>query len=195
GRHEEHIWTDVQAYGQQVMAIEPQDRPTVRLEIANGPQAAIEHFGTRQIGKHDEIVHFTRAAMLLIDRADLHREQKAYLVATGGWQLLLDSLSPWVFEAVQTFLGRLQFLLQLGGPGWVCEITCAHDSNALERRPFVEIFEIQLTARGPGIARMDVEIGDKLHGGTFSQSVCANAGCCKSPSYTIDKLQTAISFC
>jgi hypothetical protein len=58
----------------------------------------------------------------------------------------------------------------------------------------VEIFEIQLTARGPGIARMDVEIGDKLHGGTFSQSVCANAGGCKSPSYTTDKLQTAINF-
>src|SRR5262245_483389 len=176
------------------MTIEPQDGPPVRLEIADGPQAAIEHFGTRQIGKHDEIVHFTRATMLLIDRADLHREQKAYLVATGGWQLLLDRLPPWVFESVETLLGRLQFLLQLGEPGRVREITCAHDSNALERRPFVEICKIQLTARGPVIARMDVEIGDKLHGGTFSQNMCANAGCCKSPSYTIDKLQTAISF-
>src|SRR5215831_14200339 len=121
------------------MAIEPQDGPPVRLEIANGPQAAVERFGMRQIGEHDEIVHFAGATVLFIDRADLHREQKAYLVATGRWQLLLDGLPPWVFEAVQTFLGRLQFLLQLCEPGRVREITRAHDRNALERCPFMEI--------------------------------------------------------
>ena len=57
GGHEEHVWTDVQAYGQQIMAIEPQDGPPVRLEIPNGPQAAIEHFSMPQIGKHDQVVH------------------------------------------------------------------------------------------------------------------------------------------
>src|SRR5262245_46873916 len=107
GGHEEHVWTDVQAYSEQVMAIEPQDGPPVRLEIPDGSQAAIEHVSIRQIGEHDQVVHFARAAMLLIDRADLHREQKAYLVATGGRQFLLDGLPPWVFEPVQPFLGRL----------------------------------------------------------------------------------------
>src|SRR5689334_8520269 len=113
------------------MGIERQDGPPGCLEIANGPQAAVERFGMRQIGEHDEIVHFARTPVLLIDRADLYREQKAYLVATGRRQLLLDGLPPWVFESVQTFLGRLQFLLQLGKPGRVREIACAHDSNAL----------------------------------------------------------------
>src|SRR5713101_5971297 len=149
------IWAGTKSTSGQtsrLMAIEPQDGPPVRLEIADGPQTTIEHFGMRQIGEHDEIVHFARTAMLLVDRADLHREQKAHLVSTGRRQLLLDSLPPWVFESVQTLLGRLQLLLQLGEPGRVREITCTHDSNALECRPFVEIFEIQRTARGPGIA-------------------------------------------
>src|SRR5207237_3529180 len=104
---------------------------------------------------------------------------------------LLDGLTPWVFESVQPLLGRLQFLLQLCEPGRMREITRAHDRNALERRPFVEIFKVQLTARGPSIPRMDVKIGNKLHGGTFSQSVCTNAACLQSPSYSTDKLQTA----
>src|SRR5215831_20963450 len=83
--------------------------------------------------------------------------------------------------------------MQLCEPGGVREITSAHDSNALERRPFVEIVKVQLPARGPRVPRMNVEISDKLHGWTFSQSMWANAVCCKSSSYTIDKLQTAIS--
>jgi len=78
---------------------------------------------------------------------------------------MLHGLTPGVFESIQPRLGRLEFLLQLGEPGRVREITCTHDANTLERRPFVEIFRIQLAARGPGIPRMDVEVGDKLHRG------------------------------
>ena len=76
---------------------------------------------------------------------------------------MLHGRTPGVFEAIQPRLGRLEFLLQLGEPGWVREITRTHNANTLERRPFVEIFRIQLAARGPGIPRMDVEVSDKLH--------------------------------
>ena len=83
GRYKEHIRTDFKAYFQEIVAVEPQDGPTIGLEIANSPQSAIERFDTRQIGEHDEVVHLARAAVLLVDRADLHGRQKADVVPTA----------------------------------------------------------------------------------------------------------------
>src|SRR5437588_5536274 len=100
GWNEQDLWTDPQAYFQQIMAVESQDRPTIGLEIAQRSQPAVKRLDPRQIGQHNEVMYLACAAVALMDRADLHRQQKAYLVPTGWRQFLFDRRTPAVLESV-----------------------------------------------------------------------------------------------
>ena len=77
------IRTSLQCNLQQIMAVQSQDRPAVRANIADGFQAQRQALRRVQIRQQNHTVHFARLARLFIDAADLAAQHKARRFSLG----------------------------------------------------------------------------------------------------------------
>ncbi len=161
GRNEEDIWTSLQADLQQVAAIQSQDRPAVGVEVADSCQSVVELINGGEVWQRHDVVNFARAAVLLVDGADLHGEEKAHLTAARWIELVFDCAGQIRSETKDAILGRLQFLLDLSEPFRMREVGGANKVDALERRPSMQVFRGQVAAGRAGMTRVEMNIGDE----------------------------------
>ena len=130
------------------------------MEVADGFQAEGKGLRSFQAGEDQEIVALPDPAVFLINGADLPGDGEigAALLAVGAvGQAELRA------EAVEAVSGGDQLFLELLAPGGVGEVSGAQDGNALAAGPEVQGFGGAVPAGGPGVAGVDVQVGEK-HG-------------------------------
>ena len=66
-------------------------------------------------------------------------------------------------QEVHALFSRLQPLSNFREPTGMGAVAGAQNGDAFIGGPKVQLFQVQLTARGPGIMGMDVEVGDQFH--------------------------------
>ena len=126
---------------------------------------------TRQLVRHvrhgaeargeNQVMYFARAFMALINTADLGSQHEPDLGPAGCGNFGIHRSRQLRLQTIETRLGRLEFLLKLGEPGGMREVSCSDNGNPLELRPAIETLRDHVFADGTGIAGMDVEIGDE----------------------------------
>src|SRR5919197_381582 len=104
------------------------------------------------------MVHLPRLIVLLVDRGDLDGEQKTHRPAATHGQATGDALLEFRSQSEQPRLGRHQRLAQLRSPGGVCEVSGAQHGDALARSPPREVLEVAVTAAGPGVLGVYVQV-------------------------------------
>ncbi|MBE0693026.1 MAG: hypothetical protein IH590_07960 [Aquamicrobium sp.] len=100
---------------------------------------------------------------LLVDGRDFRGEHEGDRPPAGGRQRLQKrrfDLRPEPEEAVA--FGH-QLVLDLGEPARMHAVAGADHGDPLARRPPEQVLEIEVPARGPGIFRVDVQIGKEGH--------------------------------
>ena len=84
GGEEDGLGAALQGDGEEVAAGEAEDGAAVGMEVADGFQPAGELFGFMERGEQEEVVDLAGLAALLVDGADLAREDEAGLGRAGG---------------------------------------------------------------------------------------------------------------
>ena len=163
GRDEEHVFVGFETDIQKVAAVQPQDGPTVGLQVANGAEAAVEPGYGFEGRQDDDVVDLAGLVALLVDGADFHREHEAHGAAAVLGQFLFHGGAAAGFELVQPLFGRFELLRQLGKPRWMRVIAGADYVNALERRPLVQIGGVERTAGRSRKTRVQVYVDCELH--------------------------------
>ena len=70
------LWAGVQSDFQQVTAVQTQDWPSVRVDVADRLQLLGKPFGSLEPRQQEQIVHLTRFAVLFVDGADFSGHYK-----------------------------------------------------------------------------------------------------------------------
>ena len=115
---------------QQIAAIEAQNRPAIRMDVANGLQPLRKRLRACEIRQKDHAMHFAGFAILLINGADFPADHKARRLALH----LAGQTQIWL-QRIQPFFRRFQRVFQLFAPGRVGKIARGHQRNALAPRP------------------------------------------------------------
>ena len=157
-RGDEHgFGAGLQCHLQKIPAIQPEDGAAVGMEVADALKARGQTLRRRK-GRHEnDVVHFARAPVPLVDGTDLGAEHKARLERRFAGQAQL------LFQREHALARLFERLGKLLAPRGVGEIARAHEADALAPGPEVEVRRVALAAGGPGETRMDVQIGDQ-HG-------------------------------
>ena len=160
GGHQLPLGGDLQQQLQQVPAVQLQDGPPVGVKVAaQGLQPGRQPAGLLQAGQEEQAVDLAGAAVLFVDGADLPRHQEEG-VRPGG-RPRQPQLGT---EGVDPLPGGNQLPGKLLPPGRMGAVPGAHQADALPAGPPVQMGQVTVPAGGPGIAGMDVQIG-QIHGG------------------------------
>ena len=155
---------------QQIAAVEAQDRPPVGVDVADGDQRPVQGRRGLQVGQADQVVHLARPLAVLVDVADLHGQHEAHVGGRAGARDLRRQLRRQLGPQRQQPAAVVdEPLLQLCEPARVGEVAGPHQADALALSPDPEVLEVELLARRPGEARVDVQVGHQLHGPLFAQ--------------------------
>ena len=124
---------------QQVAAVQPQDRASVRANVANRLQAGGKLVRRFQAWQQNHIMYLPRPAAPLVDRTDLAGHDK------------IRRLSPHAVRQAQRFpqgihtvARRHKLLFQLRPPCWMGKVTRADQPNALASGPPVQMRRIAI---------------------------------------------------
>ena len=107
-------------------------------------------------------MHLSDLFVLLVDVADLAREDEPHLAAARGRNLLLRFPREILAKPKEAFFGRHQLLADLLHPSRVGEVPGSEDRDALLEGGGVQGLEREVAARGAGIAGVDMKIGNEL---------------------------------
>ncbi len=162
-RHQIGVGAGVERDLQEVARVEPEDRPPVGSDIADAPEPVGKAIDGGEVGGVDEVVDFSGAVALLVDRGDFDFEQEPHRRSARRGQRRGDALFDIVAQAKQTGLGGNELLLELGAPCRMGEIAGGDDADALAARPVGQMLQVQILAGRPRIFRMDVQIGVEAH--------------------------------
>ena len=126
---------------------------------------------TRQLIRHvrhgaetrrkDQVMHFARTFMALIDTTDLGRQHEPDLGPAGCGNFGIHRSRQLRLQAIESRFGRFEFFLKFGEPGGMRKVSCSDNGNPLKLRPAIETLRDHVPADGSGIAGMNVEIGDE----------------------------------
>ena len=132
-RHKKHVRVGFQTDFQQIATVESKDRPTVRVQIADGAQPLVETRDRIEGREDNDVVNLAGLFALLVNRTDLHRQHKAHFAPTALGQFALHHIAPRRSEPVESIFGRLEFCRQFCEPLRVGVVAGADDIDALKR--------------------------------------------------------------
>ena len=159
GWNKDGLWAALQRDLQQITAVQAENRPPVRVEVADGLQTPGELLRLLQSGQKNQAVDLTRPAVLLINGTDLPGHHKAgrrpcrsrVLHAAAGAQ------------GIDTISAQLQRLCQLSPPSGVGKVPRPYEIDALASGPEIQVGGVAIPAGSPGILGVNMQIRDK-HG-------------------------------
>ena len=85
GRDKDRLGAEFQHDLQQVAAVQPQDRPSIRMDISDGLQLPGYHLRLLKVRKQNQAVYLPHSSVLFIDGTDLsgNHESGNYPICTG----------------------------------------------------------------------------------------------------------------
>ena len=174
GGDEVRVRSRLQGDLQQVPGVEPQDRPPVRVQVADPGQAV--HYPVRRIEIRgvDQVVDLPRPVELLVDGRDLDREHEPHggpLAPARGRQTFLDRPFQIRPQAEQSRLRRHELLLQLRPPRRMREVPGGDDADPLLAGPQGQVLEVAVPARRSRVLRMHVQVGVERHAAALPAAV------------------------
>ena len=151
---------------QQVPGVEPQDRPSVRMEVADPREAPGHPVHRLEVRGVDEMVNLPGLVELLVDGRDLDRKHEpggGRAAPAGRRQPAFDEPLQIGPQAVEARLRGHELLLQLRPPRRMREVAGADDGDAFLARPEREVFEITAPAGRARVLGVHVQIGVEDH--------------------------------
>ena len=151
---------------QQVPGIEAQDRPSVRVQVADPGQAVHHPLRRLEIRGVDQVVDLSRLVELLVDGRDLDREHepnRSTAAPARRRQPFLDGPFQIGTQAEQPRLRGHELFLQLGPPRRMGEVPRGDDADALLAGPDGQMLKVAVPAGGAGVFGMDVQVGIERH--------------------------------
>ena len=142
----------------QVPAVQAQNGPSVRVQVADGLQPEGELLRRLQGGQQDHIMNLAGAPVLFVDGADFPGYHKARSRLPASCNIRQP---PVRLQPVKAFFRRFHRLRQQRPPGRMRKVARAHQANPLPARPQVQVFRQAFPACGPGIFGMDMQIADQ----------------------------------
>ena len=125
GRDKHGIGRNIEGDPEQLLRIEPQDRPAVGLEVADLRQGAVQAFRALEVRREDDGMHLPRLAVLAVDAADLGGKDERDICLAGCGNIV----GPILFlESEQTIAERVKLLLQFFDPLRMGEVSGADDA-------------------------------------------------------------------
>lgn len=103
-----------------------------------------------------------RPVALAVDAADLRGEDEPDIGPARPGNIVGPEFLP---EREEPGFRRLDLFVQLLEPSGMSEVSGADNADALELRPLPDAFRAHVLARCAGVAGVDVEVGDEMHGG------------------------------
>ena len=139
---------------QQISAVQPQNRPAVRMNVSDQLQPSGKGFRLLKSGQQEQAVHLAHPFVFLINGADLSRHQKTRLLLRHA--LLMDTVL--LLQHIKPILRGFQLFHQLCPPCGVGEIPCSQNMNSLFSRHEFQMLRIAVPARCPGKPGMYVQV-------------------------------------
>ena len=154
GRDEKPLGRLVEQDLEQVAAVEPEDGPAVRGDVAERGEFGVETAHRIEIRQVEQVVDLAHPAAALVDGADLGGEDKTDVRGTGRRSNTLGHqarpVDPLVrSQAEEAGLGRFEVLVQMGEPARVGAIAGGHHRDPLDRGPGGQAVQVAGLARGP----------------------------------------------
>jgi len=144
---------------QQVPRVQPQDRPPVRLEVADLGQLLNQQFGLLPARHVDQVVDLARSLAAFVDRGNLDLQHEPHSLGARLWSLFVNGTLQFIPQSKQARFRRHQIALQFSEPLRVCEVAGAQQGHALAPRPDRHVLQIGVAARGPRVLGMHVQVG------------------------------------
>ena len=139
---------------QQIPAVQPQNRPAVRMNVADQLQPSGQRLRLLQSGQQEQTVHLAHPFLFLINGADLSRHQKARLLLRHA--LLMNAV--FLLQHIKPVLRRFQLFHQLRPPCGMGEISCSQNMNSLFSRHELQMLRIAVLARSPRKPGVNMQI-------------------------------------
>ena len=149
------LWAGFQRHFQKIAAIQPENGPSVRVDVANALQARGKALRSLKGWQEDDIMHLARAAVFFVNGADFSAQDKA------GFARGFAGQAQVFFQRKHAFARRLQRFGKFLTPGGMRKIPRTQQAHALASGPQVEMRSIALPAGGAGKAGMNVQIGNQ----------------------------------
>ncbi len=166
GRDEQRLGVRRQAQLQQVAAVQAEDRPAIRGDVADPLQARRQPSGRFHVGEQHQVVHLSHRAEPLVDRADLACQHEPHRgLAHRGRQLRAKralQLRPQTEPARGLVIGD-QPLGQLGAPAGMGQVAGPHQGDPLGSGGQEQVLGIAVPAGGDRVAGVEVQVGDQSH--------------------------------
>ena len=164
GGHEIRPGARLQRNLQEVAGIQAQNRPPVRVQIADLAETMIERLNGRKIGRIDEMMNFAGRLVLLINRRYFNGQHEARGTMTGARQSFGDAPFQVRPQAEQAGLCGDQLVFEFGQPSRMREVTGADDGDALLACPQCQVLEVAVAAGGTRVFGVHVQVGVEGHG-------------------------------
>ncbi len=155
GRHKNRTRTQLQGDLQQIPAVQSQDRPPVRVDVANGLQLPRQNFSLLKPWQKNHIVYLSHLPVLLINRTDLTGDHKPGLISFLCGAVLYSEL---FLQNIKPLLCRDKLLCQLLTPLGMSKIPAAQKADPLSPGPQVQILRRTIPAGCPGIPGMNMKV-------------------------------------
>ena len=153
GGNQHALRTGVQKDFQQIPAVQPQNRPSVRMDIPDGFQPGRQPVRLLKPRQQNHIVNLPHFAVFLVNGTDFSGDNKKGLFAPAG----LPVLQPiFLFQPVQTVPGLFQLFLQFPTPVRMGKIPRSHHPDSFSLRPESQMFRVAFLAGGPGKPGMNM---------------------------------------
>ena len=153
-RHIHRLRAGIQHDFQQIPAVQSQNRPSVRMNIADQFQPPGKLFRFLQPGKQKKAVHLSYPIHLLINGTDLPCHHKPGLSLRHA--LLTDAVC--ILQDVQPFFCGFQLLQKFLPPRRMGEVSRPYEINPLFARPKIQMLHITVLAGCAGISGVDMQI-------------------------------------
>ena len=167
GRHQVRSGPRLQRHLQQMPGVQSQDRPPVRVQVADLGKAGNQPVRGVEVRGVDQVMDLPGLVALLVDGRDLHRQHEPDRIeAAGAGRRKLSLHGPFEVgaQAEEPGLRGDELLLQLSPPGRMGEVARADDADALLARPDGQVLQVAVPAGGAGESRVDVQIRVEGHG-------------------------------
>ena len=141
----------------QIPTRQPQDRPPVRMQVADALQPFRQRFGVLDRRQQNEIVYLARLTVLLVNTADLAGDDKARrkigVEQVGRPQIGFEPIQP------RSVGGELR--AHFVAPSGVGEVARADQADPFSSRPHVEIDKVEFAAGRARVPRMNMQVGNR----------------------------------
>jgi hypothetical protein len=114
------------------------------------------------------MVDFAGPFSPLINAAYLPGKHKSCGYSAGGWDLPFNGAFQVRFQSVKAIFRINQFVLKLGYPSGMGEITRSNEGDPFLLSPEGKMLRIQVARGGSGEMRMDMKVGDEFHTRDYS---------------------------